>query len=149
MSEIIQPDEPLYEGGEMSVTDWLYLECDVDERMPSWQSANVPKPFGVKINGEQYKFAYHNTRGWLFDGEYQWMSFIWHNGENGGEYFIPEELGMENFQALYSELIKRGFHIGNRRTPTNEAYNLHSQHIRGNENIDSIIGRIMLEGEVE
>ena len=143
MSEINR--ESVY-GGSMTPEEWVAAEMEVKE-MQGWV-LDHPEGFTTKISDVIFDFQYHNTRACLFDGDFFWMSFVYHKADKRSYYLVPgdTEASHDLFMLLIDEIVQRGFSFYNRATPTREALNFHEKQIRAGQDIGDVIDQILSEG---
>lgn len=146
-------------GGSMSPYDFWTAEMSVSEELPEF---TLPDVKGIKacILGEDIILCRNNTMIFDFDTlvdeengityDFEWMSHIYiHRGEGKPPYWHlkPEE---ESKQEEWDDLAKRLIDIDcDYRTgiPKKIDFEQFYAHIRGNDPIEKILGRIMLDGE--
>lgn len=142
-------DDSVY-GGEMTQGEFYYAEFQIEEDYPNWQVEAEGTVFNMTVNGQPLELRYDNTIIYMFDDEFEWFSHIYYQRGEGQKplyIMIPEdEEYMESFLGLMDQMVCAGFKLRTQAYPEPVDFETMHKRLRGGEEIEEIIGKILLEG---
>jgi len=151
MSELINPREPMYPGGEMTVHEWYRLEGEVDTTLPDFEHPQVPVvPINVPNIGK-VNLHHFNTTIVKYEGDWEKMSHIVIERNDKDPIFFFRNLETTDGQPdkwleLAELLLERDFNLTvPPERPAPYVFEMYWKGIRGNQTIEHIIGRIINE----
>lgn len=150
MEQIPQtPDQESVYGGSMNPYDFYQAEFEVSEEPPKWVMPDVE---GIKgsINGEDIEFTRLNTRIYDMNEPYEHFSHVYVRREGQKPFWILRERGPSGMDPeAWDNFVNRLIEIDCQYIcglPEKVDFDMMYQYARGEEDIDSIIGRLLLDG---
>jgi hypothetical protein len=132
---------------EIDVSEWI-----VDESLPEFETAGV-KSYKIRMKFGELTAHQHNTEIVQFDGEFTFMDHIVvHRGRDGGEpiyFFQDPDAGPEDVTAydkLMDTFSNNDFAIVSPPAyPSSLVMEKYYTFVRGSEELDTVLGRIIDE----
>lgn len=136
-------------GGEMSQEEFTWLEFGVDEGFPNWKIETEGKVFRMATAVGELVMNYTNTKIYMFDPPYDWMSHIYHKQKpDATPLYVTrpdDEEEAFKYDDMVDEMICAGFRFMSSGYP--EASDLDTWYVtfRGNDPIETVVEKILEE----
>lgn len=148
MGELINPNEPLY-NGEMTAHQWYLAEVEVNPELPGFDHPKVPSD-KLKTPIGEIQLHHFNTEVVCYPGQFEHMSHIRVDTPNMPFYFFRDthtnEDEAEHWTAIANHLLERDY---TQKLPPGrpepQIIHMYWKGVRGEETIDKIIERIINE----